>query len=264
MSNELAKIESFRAALAKAETFEEIKFLKSQADAVAEFAKRLKLSKEKQDEIGIFRIEVEAEQGAWLERNFPRGVRSDRKSTVDIVSDVESMKHIGVNERQSSQSRLINREPELVKKAIEEIKETQNQVVTPNAVQKIVKKAIREEEIKEVVKKNEIPKIEQELIDKLKNGETIVININKHYHVLDYAKNNNLYIQIDRWTDWGNPFILGSDGDRDEVCNAYEVYFNYKKSLLKKLPNIKGKALGCHCYPERCHGNHLKKLADEL
>jgi len=261
MSNELAKIESFRAALAKAETFEEIKFLKSQADAVAEFAKRLKLSKEKQDEIGIFRIEVEAEQGAWLERNFPRG-RPQEKVATDAT--LNSMKDIGINEHQSSQSRLINREPELVKKAIEEIKETQNQVVTPNAVQKIVKKAIREEEIKEVVKKNEIPEIEQKLIDKLKNGETIIININKHYHVLDYAKTNNLYMQIDRWTDWGNPFILGSDGDRDEVCNAYEVYLNYKKSLIKKLVNIKGKALGCHCYPERCHGDHLKKLADEL
>ena len=161
MGNELSKIESFRAELAKAETFEEIRFIKSQADAVAEFAKRLKLSKEKQDEIGIFRIEVEAEQGAWLEEHFPKSVKSeDRKTSVDIVSTHKSMKELEINERQSSQSRLINREPELVKKAIEQIRETQNQVVTPNAVQKIVKKAIREEEIKtqvEQIKNNELP-----------------------------------------------------------------------------------------------------------
>lgn len=160
MSNELAKIESFRAALAKAETFEEIKFLKSQADAVAEFAKRLKLSKEKQDEIGIFRIEVEAEQGKWLEEQFPNGVRSDKKSTSRTNREVKTMKDVGITFDQSSQSRLINREPELVKKAIEEIKKDNKQVVTPNAVQKIVKKAIREEEIKtqvEQIKNNELP-----------------------------------------------------------------------------------------------------------
>jgi len=26
--------------------------------------------------------------------------------------------------------------------------------------------------------------------------------------------------------------------------------------------DIKGKVLGCWCYPERCHGNYLKDLAD--
>ena len=119
MGNELSKIESFRAELAKAETFEEISFIKSQADAVAEFAKRLKLSKEKQDEIGMFRIQVEAEQGKWLEEHFPTGVRSDRKSRVASVATVNSMKDIGINEHQSSQSRLINKEPDLVQEAIE-------------------------------------------------------------------------------------------------------------------------------------------------
>ena len=109
MGNELSKIESFRAELAKAETFEEISFIKSQADAVAEFAKRLKLSKEKQDEIGEFRIQVEAEQGAWLEEHFPTKVRSDRKSTSSSVEDVKSLKDIGINFHQSSQSRLINK-----------------------------------------------------------------------------------------------------------------------------------------------------------
>jgi len=140
MGNELSKIESFRAELAKAETFEEISFIKSQADAVAEFAKRLKLSKEKQDEIGEFRIKVEAEQGAWLEKHFPRGRPEEKPSTDEGLN---SMKDIGINVHQSSQSRLINKEPDLVKEAIETIKEMPNQVVTPYAVQKIVRKIIR-------------------------------------------------------------------------------------------------------------------------
>ena len=108
MGNELSKIESFRAELAKAETFEEISFIKSQADAVAEFAKRLKLSKEKQDEIGMFRIQVEAEQGKWLEEHFPKGRPEEKGNT---MSPLNSMKEIGINKRQSSQSRLISKEP---------------------------------------------------------------------------------------------------------------------------------------------------------
>jgi len=162
MGNELSKIESFRAELAKAETFEEISFIKSQADAVAEFAKRLKLSKEKQDEIGMFRIQVEAEQGKWLEEHFPTGVRSDRKSRVASVATVNSMKDIGINEHQSSQSRLINKEPDLVQEAIEEIKKDNKQVVTPNAVQKKVRQKLREQNIekqKEEIENNKLPEI---------------------------------------------------------------------------------------------------------
>jgi hypothetical protein len=264
MGNELSKIESFRAELAKAETFEEISFIKSQADAVAEFAKRLKLSKEKQDEIGMFRIQVESEQGKWLEKHFPSNVRVDRKSTGSTDEPVQSISEIGINKHQSSQSRLISKEPDLVQEAIEEIKKDNKQVVTPNAVQKIVRKKKHQQKINEIVQKEEIPEVDQILIDKLKNGETIVININKNIHVLDYAKKNNKYQQIDRFSEWGNPFYLDSDGSRDEVCNAYEIYLKHKKSLHKKIPGLKGKALGCHCYPDRCHGNHLKELADEF
>ena len=114
MGNELAKIESFRAELAKAETFEEISFIKSQSDAVAEFAKRLKLSKEKQDEIGEFRIQVEAEQGAWLDRHFPSKVKADNRSSLTTGDDGKSMKELGINFNQSSQSRLIAKEKDLV------------------------------------------------------------------------------------------------------------------------------------------------------
>jgi hypothetical protein len=264
MGNELAKIESFRADLAKAETFEEISFLKSQSEAIAEFAKRLKLGLDKQNEIGVFLTEVTAKQGEWLEKHFPKSVKAeDRKTSVATNATHNTIKDIGINEHQSSNSRLIAKEKELVQEAIEEIKKDAKQVVTPNAVQKKVRQKLREEKIKEVVKTQEVPKIDQELINRLKQGQTVVININKNIHTLNYAKENNIYQQIDRFSEWGNPFYLNSDGDRDEVCDAYEIYLKHKKSLHQKIKFLKGKALGCHCYPERCHGNHLKELADE-
>jgi ParB-like chromosome segregation protein Spo0J len=122
-------------------------------------------------------------------------------------------------------------------------------------------------EVKKIVKDNkgstsDIPKDDSDLIKKMKTGETVVINIDKNFHALKYAKDNDIYVQVDRWSDWGNPYLIGQDGDRDQVIESYEIYFARKFGLQKKLHSLKGKALGCHCYPERCHGDHLKSLAD--
>jgi hypothetical protein len=71
-----------------------------------------------------------------------------------------------------------------------------------------------------------------------------------------------LLVKVDRTTAWGNPFEMPGDGDRDEVCDSYEVYLSRKRSLLQRLPELKGKVLVCWCFPERCHGDHLAHLAN--
>jgi hypothetical protein len=94
-------------------------------------------------------------------------------------------------------------------------------------------------------------------------GETVTINMNKHLHILNWANSKGLYERVDRFTEWGNPFELGKDGNRDEVCDAYELhYFPYKKSLHHKIDNLKGKVLGCHRHPQRCHGHFLSNQAN--
>lgn len=108
-----------------------------------------------------------------------------------------------------------------------------------------------------------IPMEDLELINRMKKGETVVLNMNTNFHAMKWAKDNNRYQQIDRWSDWGNPFMLNSDGDRDTVCESFKIYFDLKLGLKAKVKELKGKALGCHCYPLRCHGEHLKQLADE-
>ena len=57
-----------------------------------------------------------------------------------------------------------------------------------------------------------------ELINSMKKGETVVLNMNTNFHAMKWAKDNNRFQQIDRWSDWGNPFIISGDGDRDTVC----------------------------------------------
>jgi hypothetical protein len=104
---------------------------------------------------------------------------------------------------------------------------------------------------------------EQKMLNQIANGETVVINMNTHFHVLKYAKDKGIYKQIDRYSEFGNPFFLDSDGNREQVCDGYIEYFKHKRSLHNKVNDLKGKVLGCHCAPLRCHGDYLKQLADE-
>jgi hypothetical protein len=94
----------------------------------------------------------------------------------------------------------------------------------------------------------------------VESGVTVVANMSKDANLINWAKTEGLFVQIDRATAWGNPFEIPGDGDRDAVCDSYEVYYGLKKSLHKKIKTLKGKVLGCHCYPERCHGDFLSSL----
>lgn len=69
-------------------------------------------------------------------------------------------------------------------------------------------------------------------------------------------------VRIDRKTKWGNPFVIGKDGTREEVIRQYELYITEQRHLMDALPELKGKRLGCWCAPAACHGDVLAKLAD--
>jgi hypothetical protein len=83
--------------------------------------------------------------------------------------------------------------------------------------------------------------------------------------LIAWADQQNLMVTIDRNTDWGNPFEMPADGNRDTVCDNYaNHYLPFKPSLLKKINTLSGKVLVCWCHPERCHGDHLAHLANEV
>jgi Domain of unknown function (DUF4326) len=95
----------------------------------------------------------------------------------------------------------------------------------------------------------------------LEEGATIVVNIRSYPHLIAWADKKGLYEKVDRTSKWGNPFILPDDGNRETVIDNYrECYLPYKPSLNPK--DLKGKALGCWCYPEACHGDVLKEGAE--
>jgi hypothetical protein len=113
-------------------------------------------------------------------------------------------------------------------------------------------------------KKPPVPWSEEErgLLERLRGGETVVLNMHAdgHQNLVAWAKDRGLFTRIDRASEWGNPFEVGKDGNREAVVENYDLYYlPHKPSLLKKLPSLKGKALGCWCAPQRCHGNALRE-----
>ena len=99
----------------------------------------------------------------------------------------------------------------------------------------------------------------------LENGETVVASMKGgiHANLISWADSQGLYVRIDRNTPWGNPFVIGDDGDRDDVIAKYaQHYLPNKNRLQERLPELLGSALGCWCAPEPCHGDALKRAAE--
>ena len=112
---------------------------------------------------------------------------------------------------------------------------------------------------------------ELERRDAVLKGKTVVANMraNGDLALIKWAKEQGRFIQIDRKSDWGNPFIMDTsqykaDGDRDTVCNSYELFFQLKLSLQVRINELRGAVLGCWCYPARCHGDYLAQQTEEI
>jgi ParB-like chromosome segregation protein Spo0J len=99
---------------------------------------------------------------------------------------------------------------------------------------------------------------EKERKAKVESGQAVVANQQRDKNLIAWAEKNGKAVRVDRGSLFGNPFVLGADGDRDAVCDAYEDhYLPHKPSIINALPSLKGKVLICHCYPLRCHAQSL-------
>ena len=65
-------------------------------------------------------------------------------------------------------------------------------------------------------------------------------------------------VYVGRGTPYGNPFRIGRDGTRDEVCDRFE------REILPTLDvsALRGKSLMCYCAPRRCHADALLRKAN--
>ena len=78
-----------------------------------------------------------------------------------------------------------------------------------------------------------------------------------------HCKREPFDVYIGRPSKWGNPFEIGKDGTRQQVIDKYREWVQTQPQLMKEIPSLKGKTLGCWCHPKPCHGDVLAELADK-
>ena len=61
---------------------------------------------------------------------------------------------------------------------------------------------------------------------------------------------------------WGNPFVEGVHGTRAEVIAQFREHVLRSPGMRARLPELRGKVLGCFCSPKPCHGDVLAELAN--
>ena len=70
-------------------------------------------------------------------------------------------------------------------------------------------------------------------------------------------------IYIGRPSKWGNPFIIGKDGNRTDVIKKYLDWLLSQPELLEQArEELCGKDLVCFCAPKPCHGDILLIIAN--
>ncbi len=71
-------------------------------------------------------------------------------------------------------------------------------------------------------------------------------------------------VYIGRPSKWGNPFIIGRDGDRADVIAKYRLIIENAPDARATIKReLKGKDLVCWCAPDGCHGDILLEIANE-
>lgn len=71
-------------------------------------------------------------------------------------------------------------------------------------------------------------------------------------------------VYIGRPSKWGNPFVIGPDGTREDVVRKFEEYLMLNPVLIEAAKReLKGKDLVCFCAPLSCHGDILSRIANE-
>lgn len=76
------------------------------------------------------------------------------------------------------------------------------------------------------------------------------------------GRNMEVYIKGAKASKWGNPYNVKKYG-LDSCLDLYEKHVK-TGDLYNQLAELEGKTLGCWCYPNKCHGNILIKLFNEV
>lgn len=88
--------------------------------------------------------------------------------------------------------------------------------------------------------------------------------------VVNKMHNKPFDLYIGRGSIWGNPYTSKplantraefQASSKEESIRLYRKYLVERVDLVKKIPELKGKVLGCYCKPSACHGDVLVTIA---
>lgn len=98
------------------------------------------------------------------------------------------------------------------------------------------------------------PEMDENLMKALEATLPKVLNKYK-----DYIPEDAVY--IGRPSKWGNPFVIGKDGTREQVIAKYREYLLANLELVAAAQTeLRGKDLVCFCAPKMCHGDVLMEV----
>ena len=70
---------------------------------------------------------------------------------------------------------------------------------------------------------------------------------------------------IGRPSIFGNPFVTGRDGTRDEVIRKFDMWARTDPKVMRAIEALPYDAvLGCFCAPKTCHGDMIVNLWHQL
>lgn len=112
---------------------------------------------------------------------------------------------------------------------------------------------------------------EDEILAQLDSGLAVVVRLppfRKPYSAfLKWLSAEGRLVRIGRPSKWGNPIPLpprADEVDRAQVIAAYGRHLDASPDLLAALTELRGKALGCYCWPLACHGDLLAARVNAL
>ncbi len=77
-----------------------------------------------------------------------------------------------------------------------------------------------------------------------------------------HCKKEPYDVYIGRPSKWGNDYIIGRDGTREECIRKFRIALERSPEKLQALSELRGKTLGCWCAPLPCHGDVLMEMAN--
>ncbi len=97
----------------------------------------------------------------------------------------------------------------------------------------------------------------------MKDYGITIVNIKKTQEYDMYMGRENPWLDL-KQSKWANPFPMKNEGEREFVLASYEKHIKSSPELIKALPELIGKKLGCYCAPKKCHCDILVEIMNEL